>query len=171
MARALTNLELKRLFGIGAGRWAVTVQKTISVAAPIEEVFDFWSRYENFPRFMTHVREVRRTDEGRARWTVAGPAGLPIQWETEETRRVPPEVIAWKTVEGAPVAHAGIVRFDQYPDATRIHIRMHYNPPAALSVMRWPRCWGATPSARWTRTSFASSRFLRTARHRSSDRP
>ena len=79
LARAVTNLELKRLIGIGAGRWAVTIQKTVSVAAPIEEVFDFWSRYENFPRFMAHVRDVRRTPGGRAWWTVAGPAGVPVE--------------------------------------------------------------------------------------------
>jgi len=144
MARAVTDLELKRLFGIGAGRWAVTVQKTISVAAPIEEVFDFWSHYENFPRFMAHVREVRRTGEGRARWTVAGPAGVPIVWETEETRHEPPE-LAWRTTEGAPVAHAGIVRFDQDPEGTRIHIQMHYNPPAGAVGHALAALLGADP--------------------------
>lgn len=146
LARAVTDLELKRLFGIGAGRWAVTVQKTISVAAPIEEVFDFWSRYENFPRFMAHVREVRRTGgEGRTQWTVAGPAGVPIVWETEETRHEPPERLAWKTTDGAPVAHAGIVRFDQYPEGTRIHITMHYNPPAGAVGHALAALLGADP--------------------------
>ncbi len=129
-ARALTNLELRRLLGVGAGRWAITIQKTVTVAAPIEEVFEFWSRYENFPRFMVHVQEVHRAGEGHARWTVVGPAGVPIEWETQETRREPPGLLAWKTTEGAPVGHAGVVRFDQYPEGTRIHIRMHYNPPA-----------------------------------------
>ena len=145
LARALTNLPLKRLFGIGAGRWAVTVQKTITVAAPIEEVFDFWSRYENFAQFMAHVRAVRRTPEGRARWTVAGPAGVPIEWETEETRRDPPERLAWKTLEGAPVAHAGVVRFETQPDGTRIHIRMHYNPPAGALGHALASLLGADP--------------------------
>lgn len=145
LARAVTDLELKRLFGIGAGRWAVTIQKTISVAAPIEEVFDFWSRYETFPRFMAHVREVRRTGEGRAQWTVAGPAGVPIVWETEETRHEPPELLAWRTTEGAPVAHAGIVRFDQYPEGTRIHIQMHYNPPAGAVGHALAALLGADP--------------------------
>ena len=87
------------------------------------------SHYENFPRFMAHVRDVRRMGVNRVRWTVAGPGGVPTEWETIETRHIPNETIAWKTVEGAPVAHAGIVRFDQYPDATRVHIRMTYNPP------------------------------------------
>lgn len=130
LARAITNLELKRLFGIGGGRWPVTIQKAITVAAPIEDVFEFWSHYENFPRFMAHVREVRRVADGRARWTVAGPAGVPIEWETVETRREPPARLAWRTTEGSPVEHEGVVRFEQVPEGTRIHIQMHYNPPA-----------------------------------------
>jgi uncharacterized membrane protein len=145
LARALTNLELKRLFGIGAGQWAVTVHKTVTVAAPIEQVFDVWSRYENFPRFMAHVREVRRTGEGRAQWTVAGPAGVPIQWETVEMLHEPPELLAWTTTKGAPVGHAGIVRFDQYAEGTRIHIQMHYNPPAGAVGHALAALLGADP--------------------------
>lgn len=131
LLRAITNMELKRLTGIGAGRRAVTLQKMITVHAPVERVFDFWSRYENFPRFMTHVREVRKTSGDRSHWVVAGPAGLPIEWETEVTAHVPNQVLAWRTVPGSIVDHAGIVRFEKTADGgTRVHIRMSYNPPA-----------------------------------------
>src|SRR5207253_11108980 len=58
-ARSLSNLELKRMLGTGGGRRAVDVQKTINIAASVETVFDFWRHYENFPRFMSNVREVR----------------------------------------------------------------------------------------------------------------
>jgi uncharacterized membrane protein len=130
--RAATNLETKRLIGAGAGRRAVDVQKSININAPVSTVFDFWSNFENFPRFMTHVREVRATNvEGQSHWTVEGPAGVPIEFDAVITRFEPNTVIAWKTVEGSPVAHAGIVHFE--PDGmqgTRVHIRFSYNPPA-----------------------------------------
>jgi uncharacterized membrane protein len=130
LTRALTNLELKRLAGIGAGRRAVMLRKTINVAAPVEEVFDFWSHYENFPRFMNHVRDVRRGEGGRSRWTVEGPAGVPIEWETTETARKANRLLAWKTLDGAPVAHAGTVHFEATRDGgTRIHVTLSYNPP------------------------------------------
>ena len=58
LARALTNMEFKRLIGIGAGRRAIDFHKIINVAAPVENVFSFWSNYKNFPRFMTNVRDV-----------------------------------------------------------------------------------------------------------------
>jgi uncharacterized membrane protein len=129
-ARSLTNLELRRLFGIGAGRRAVVIQKAIDVNAPINEVFDFWSHYENFPRFMSRVREVRRISDARSRWSVTGPAGVPVEWETEETVREPDRLIAWKTLPGAAVAHAGVVHFEPTAEGgTRVQVRISYNPP------------------------------------------
>jgi uncharacterized membrane protein len=145
LARATTNLELKRLFGIGAGRRALTIQKTITVAAPIEEVFELWSHYESFPRFMAHVRNVRRSADGRARWTVAGPAGVPLEWQTEETLREAPFRLAWKTVEGSPIAHAGIVHFEPEAAGTRIHVQMHYNPPGGAVGHALGTLLGADP--------------------------
>jgi uncharacterized membrane protein/osmotically-inducible protein OsmY len=144
LARAATNLELRRLFGIGAGRHAVVVQKTLHLAAPIEEVYEIWSRYENFPALMENVREVRRSEGdgggARAHWCVTGPLGLPVYFDTVETRRIPNEQIAWKTIEGGLVAHAGIIRFDGDAGGTRVHLQMSYNPPGgalghALAVL------------------------------------
>jgi uncharacterized membrane protein len=62
LARALTNMEFKRLIGIGAGRRAIDFHKIINVAAPVENVFSFWSNYKNFPRFMTNVRDYSRLE-------------------------------------------------------------------------------------------------------------
>src|SRR5207244_6535398 len=107
-ARAASNLQLKRVLGTGGGRRAVDVHKTITIAAPVEHVFAFWREYENFPRFMSHVREVRDLGGQRSRWTVAGPAGMPVEWDAELTQVVPNQVLAWKTVGGSTVEHAGI---------------------------------------------------------------
>lgn len=60
-----------------------------STCLPPKKAFRVWSRYEAFPRFMARVREVRRVDGDRWRWTVAGPGGVPVTWETEVTRPVP----------------------------------------------------------------------------------
>jgi uncharacterized membrane protein len=145
LARSLTDLSFRRLLGIGAEGAAMVVQKTIHVAAPIETVFDLWSHYERFPEFMRHVRSVERLDETRALWTIAGPGGVPITWETHETVREEPMLIAWETVEGAPVRHAGRVRFDPEDTGTRVHVQMSYTPPlgAAGHAVAW--LFGADP--------------------------
>jgi uncharacterized membrane protein len=108
----------------------IRVQKTITIAAPIEEVYHLWSRFENFPRFMEHVLEVR-TEGDRSLWRVRGPGNLPIEWEAEVVHRVPKRAIAWRSVEGSEVEHHGEVHFEQVGDrATRISIHMSYVPPA-----------------------------------------
>lgn len=128
--RAATNLRINRLTGVGAGRRAVQVQKMINVAAPVEEVFEFWSHPENFPRFMSKLRSVTRAGENRWRFSVGGPAGTTIESAVEVTKYVPNDCIAWKSVEGATVANAGIVRFlPNEKGGTRIDIRLSYNPP------------------------------------------
>jgi len=64
IARGMTNLETKRLVGLGAGRNAVQIQKTINIAAPVEQVYDFWKNFENFPSVMSNVQEVRDNGNG-----------------------------------------------------------------------------------------------------------
>ena len=46
------------------------------VAAPIDVVYGFWSNYDNFPLFMSNVREVRDRGDGTSHWVVGGPAGV-----------------------------------------------------------------------------------------------
>jgi len=109
LARGATNIELERLLGLGGGRRAVDVQKTITIAAPIEEVFRFWSNVANFPRFMAHLREVRDLGNGRSHWVAEGPAGVPVAWDAVITRSEPNKVLAWQSEPGATVANAGSV--------------------------------------------------------------
>jgi uncharacterized membrane protein len=132
IARAAANVPTNRLLGIGSRRRAVDVQKTIVINAPVGEVYAFWSSYENFPRFLSRVREVRESGRvpRQSHWTVAGPAGTRVDFDAELTKVVPNKLIAWRTLPGSPVAHAGVVRFDPEADGTRVHIRMSYNPPA-----------------------------------------
>jgi uncharacterized membrane protein len=130
LARAAFNLSARRMIGIGAGPRAVDVQKTLNVNAPIDDVWELWSRFENFPRFMAHLVEVRRTGDDRSHWVAKGPAGARIEWDAITTAWEPKQLIAWKCVEGSTVDTAGRVRFRQNPDGTtQIDVRISYNPP------------------------------------------
>lgn len=148
IARALANIEFRRLLGVGAGRRAVDIQKIISVAAPVEEVFAFWSNYENFPRFMRNVREVRDLGSKRSHWVVAGPAGAPVEWDAEITSYAENERLAWKTLPGSPIQHAGIVLFERNPDGTtRLKVRMSYNPVVGALGHVVASIFGADPKS------------------------
>lgn len=146
LLRGVTNLELKRLTGVNAGRRAIEIQKDINIAAPVERVYEFWSNVENFPMFMTNVQEVRATNEGRSHWKVKGPAGVPVEWDAIITEQIPNKLLAWKSVAGASVANSGIIRFDQNPDGTtRLEVKLSYNPPGGAMGHALAALLGADP--------------------------
>jgi len=131
IVRAAANVPPADL--IGARGHAIAVHKTVNVCAPVEEVYSFWMNYRNFPRFMTHLAEVRDLGDGRSRWVAEGPAGARFSWEAEIVENVPNRVIAWRSVPGSEIENRGSVRFDTNPDGTtRITVRLFYAPPAGM---------------------------------------
>ncbi len=146
--RAVTNLDFRRVFGVGETRSAIRLQKTINIHAPVEDVYRLWSSPENFARFMAHVKEVRRSEDGHYHWTVAGPAGVSVTWDSEVTENIPNQVLAWKTMPWSAVRNAGIVRFERNPDSgTRLHILMSYNPPGGALGHVLASIFGHDPKA------------------------
>lgn len=132
VVRSVTNMPARRLLGLRSGRRGIDLHKTITIDAPVEEVYAFWTRFENLPRFMEHVREVRASKDGRLwHWKVKGPGGSTIAWDAEVTVQEPNHRLAWRTLPNATVEHAGIIHFEKVDDdRTRLDIRMSYQPPA-----------------------------------------
>ncbi|HJU65258.1 MAG TPA: SRPBCC family protein [Gemmatimonadaceae bacterium] len=134
LARSATNVEVRRLVGAGSGGRAIEIRKTITLDLPVEQVFAFFTDYENFPQFMSHVREVRDLGDGRSHWVVDGLAGVPVEWDAIITRAEPLRELAWKSAESSTVQHAGTMRFEPTPvGGTRVDIKMWYNPPAGAT--------------------------------------
>lgn len=137
--RGAANMPFDRLLGIGAGRRGVSVQKSVNIAAPIDDVFAWLTSWERWPHWMSHVREVRpvRALEGgheQTHWVVDGPAGATIEWDAITTGLQVPTHIAWKTVDGSPVAHEGTVRLVPTDQGhTRVDVQLSYNPIAGAA--------------------------------------
>jgi uncharacterized membrane protein len=129
-------------------RAALEIDRTLHVAAQRHHVFAFWHAMEQFPRFMTHVQEVKRLSDRRYLWTVEGPGTLPITWEAEVTGLVPGELIAWRTVEGALVQSSAVVQLHPEPDGTRVRVRMKYAPAAGAADHLLASLFGADPRRR-----------------------
>jgi uncharacterized membrane protein len=144
-ARGLTNLEVKDLIGLSGGH-GISLQKAININASVEKVFDVWSHHENFPHFMSRVREVKNLGNGRYHWKVAGPAGIPVEWEAVITKQVPNEMLAWESVAGSMIEQAGIVRFQPNGNGgTRVEVKMSYHPPAGVAGHVVAKLFGADP--------------------------
>lgn len=144
-ARGVTNLDPRSLLGLGLGENAIKVQKAININAPIDEVYQFWRNFDNFPRFMNHVKEVS-TENDLSTWKVAGPAGTSIEFQSHITQDIPNELIAWETVPDSQVQHAGFVRFDENRDgSTRVTVQMNYVPPAGALGHAVAQLFGVDP--------------------------
>jgi uncharacterized membrane protein len=144
--RSVTNRETKRLLGLGGGRRAIDFHKTININAPVERVFEFWKNFNNFPHFMTNVREVRNLGDGRSQWTVTGPAGMSVKWNAVITEFIPNRLLAWKSEPRAAIANAGIIRFEPGSNGgARVTIKLSYNPPAGAIGHAIATILGANP--------------------------
>ena len=93
-------------------------ERTIRVAAPVEQVYRFWRNFENFPRFMEHVEAVTLRDaDGRlSHWKLKGPAGVKPEFDARLTRDEPNQQIAWNSTEGS-MQTSGAVTFSPVESA------------------------------------------------------
>jgi uncharacterized membrane protein len=125
----------------------IEFRKGIRINAPVDEVFAFWQNYDNFPRFMSHLKEVRDMGNGRSHWVANGPAGTPVEWDAQITEMRPNRVIAWESMPGSEVYNAGRVRFQPEDGTTRIDVFMTYNPPGGVAGHAVAALFGSDPKS------------------------
>lgn len=110
-----------------------TIEQNIEVNAPVRVVYNQWTQFEEFPKFMEGIKEVRQLDNRRLHWR-AEVAGRPKEWEAEIYEQVPDEKIAWRSTGGAQ--NAGLVRFDKTSDSTtRVTLVLTYQPETITEKM------------------------------------
>jgi uncharacterized membrane protein len=103
-----------------------TIEKSVEVEAPVRTVYNQWTQFEEFPRFMEGVRQVQQLDDKRLLWS-SEIGGQIKEWEAEITEQIPDERIAWRSRAGAPTG--GVVTFHRLtPERTRIMLQLEYTP-------------------------------------------
>src|SRR5438552_1818592 len=143
-----------------------SVEKSIEVDAPVSKVYNQWTQFEEFPRFMEGVAEVRQLDDKRLHW-VAEISGKRKEWNAEIFEQIPDQRIAWRSTTGAK--NSGMVNF--YPlgeERTRVTLKLNYDPQGAMDSVgdmlgvRRGRGQGGSPRFQ----AFVQTRALETAGRR-----
>jgi uncharacterized membrane protein len=99
------------------------IEDTIEVQVPVQQAYNQWTQFEDFPKFMEGIQSVQQLDDTHVQW-VAEIRGESRQWTTEITEQRPNEKVAWKTIEGE-VKNDGVVTFEQVGDGqTRVNLQM-----------------------------------------------
>ena len=106
------------------------VEESIQVDVPVSTAYNQWTQFEDFPRFMGGVKEVRQLDDRRLHW-VAEIAGVRREWEAAIIEQVPDQKVAWAATGGA--TNAGAVRFQPAgPASTTVFLTLEYEPEGAV---------------------------------------
>jgi uncharacterized membrane protein len=99
------------------------IEDTIEVRVPVQQAYNQWTQFEDFPEFMEGIQSVQQLDDTHVHW-VAEIRGESREWTTEITEQQPDKKVAWKTIEGE-VKNDGVVTFESVGDAqTRVNVQM-----------------------------------------------
>jgi uncharacterized membrane protein len=107
-----------------------TIEKSIEVNVPVRIAYNQWTQFEEFPKFMEGVQEVRQLDDTHLHWK-AQIGGKDKHWNAVITEQRPDERIAWKSTDGAK--NAGVVTFHRLSDQkSKVMLQMDYEPEGAV---------------------------------------
>jgi ribosome-associated toxin RatA of RatAB toxin-antitoxin module len=102
---------------------------SVTVNAPADQVFQLFSHFNDFPKFMSHVKEVTYYDDQRSHW-VAEVVGR-HEWDAVNENWIDGRQIGWRSTDG--LENWGRVTFEpQGANQTRVHVVINYNPPAGV---------------------------------------
>ena len=106
------------------------VVQSVDVKVPVTSVYNQWTQFEDFPRFMEGVKSVEQIDDTHLRW-VAEVAGKDETWNAEITEQHPDARIAWNATSGAE--NAGVVTFHRIDDdTTRVTLQLDADPEGVV---------------------------------------
>jgi uncharacterized membrane protein len=103
-----------------------TITESKIVDHDVQTVYNQWTQFEEFPRFMEGVERVEQLDDKRLHW-VADFGGSTHEWDAEITEQVPDESIAWRSLDGK--TNTGQVRFRPAERGkTEVTVEMGWEP-------------------------------------------
>jgi uncharacterized membrane protein len=108
-----------------------SLEVSLTVNLPRREVYAFWRRLENLPRFMRHLDSVTETGGDRSHWVGKSPVGTKVEWDAEIVEDREGQILSWQSLPGSQVDNAGSVVFADATGGRGTVVRVHLdiNPP------------------------------------------
>ncbi|SRR5581483_2152587 len=112
-----------------------------------EELFRFWRRVENLPRFSRQVLAVVETSDTTSHWVVKSDSGTIVEWDLAIINEHENELISWESEPGSEIQNAGTVRFTPAPDdqGTEVTLNFEFVPPGGELGLALARLYGEKP--------------------------
>jgi uncharacterized membrane protein len=131
-----------------ATRLAFHVERAITVNKPAAELYNFWRKLDNLPKFMKHLESVTELDDKRSHWVAKSLLGGSVEWDAEIVNDVPNRRIVWRSTENSSVSTSGSVEFREASGSrgTEVHVAMQLNPPGGIATRALSKLFGEDPS-------------------------
>ncbi|GHO65868.1 hypothetical protein KSC_047600 [Ktedonobacter sp. SOSP1-52] len=102
---------------------------SVTVDAPVHQVYSLFSHFNDFPKFMSFVKEVTYHDKQNSHW-VADVAGN-HEWDAKNENWIEDRQIGWHSTQG--LDNFGKVTFEPTStNQTKVDVFINYNPPAGV---------------------------------------
>jgi uncharacterized protein YndB with AHSA1/START domain len=109
------------------------IQRWTDVAVPVDKAYRAWTQFEEFPKFMHRVLEVKKEDQNTIHWREKIWFST-REWDGEITERRKNDRIAWKSTKGAQ--HSGVISFHKLDtNLTRVLVTLDFVPSGMLEKM------------------------------------
>ncbi len=110
-----------------------TISASIDVNVPVHVAFQRWTQFEDFPRFIPDLRQVRQLDDRHVFWR-AQVLGVPLEWSPEITQQITDELVVWKSTRGP--RSAGYVEFDSLSaKSTRVTPQVSFDTEGVVPTL------------------------------------
>jgi uncharacterized membrane protein len=115
--------------GVGKGR-RMPIQQDIDIGVPLKTVYNQWTQFEDWPKFMHRLDQVSQEDESHVSFKTKI-WGISKEFKAEILEQRPDERIKWKVAEG--VTHTGVVTFHELgPRLTRVELNLDVQPGSLI---------------------------------------
>jgi uncharacterized membrane protein len=122
---------------------------SVIVDKSAQECYSFWRDPTNLVKFSPMLESVSVLDERTSHWVARGPAGAKVEWSSRLTADAPGERIAWRSLEGGHLYHAGVVRFEKANGGrgTVVRVSMHFRAAGGRTGLALAKILGVDPRA------------------------
>ena len=106
------------------------IEKSIEINVPVKTAYNQWTQFEEFPRFMEGVEQVRQIDDKHLHWK-ASIGGKQKEWDAVITEQIPDQRIAWMSQGGTK--NGGMVTFSPVSEnKSKLNLRLEYEPEGTV---------------------------------------
>lgn len=100
---------------------------SVTVKAPVHQVYALFTHFDDFPKFMHFVKEVTYSDRQRTHWVVQVLGNY--EWDAIHEDWIPDRQVGWRSING--LRNAGKVKFRPLgQNRTMVDVYISYTPPS-----------------------------------------